>query len=271
MNVRLFRILKAMGILATVAFFFTSCGGDSNVTDCDTGKKQIPCTEKSAEEKGRLALDGRRFEEAAENFQLAIESDPENYNLYTLLATSYAGAAGFSLLDVTKAQIGGQGSILELMASFLPTPAAPCTSDSGEEKAFTLCIAAMEQARMTANLPEGGLSDPTTDYYKTAAKQIVFYSSASTVMQINRFAISAESGTFDPDQLESMTEQDAINILNTLASSGNAAGLSDQQSQALQTKLADAQASILSQEGGTTKDKMAAFIAAQQQPQGGAQ
>jgi hypothetical protein len=264
-------MLNRLIALLTLALLAVACGGQDNISDCDSGKKQIPCTEKSAEEKGRLALDGKRFEEAVENFALAIEGEPENYNLYTLLATAYAGAAGFNLLDVTKAQIGGQGSILELMGSFLPTPAAPCQTDDGEDKTYTLCIDAMEEARTTANLPEGGLADPAADYYKTAAKQILFYSSASTVMQINRFAISSASGTFDPALLETMTEEDAVNILNTLASSGTAAGLSDEQSQTLKAKIADAEALIQGQNGGNSKEKVAAFIAAEYQPQTGNQ
>jgi hypothetical protein len=241
------------------------CADDSNISDCDTGKKQIPCTEKSAEEKGRLALDDRKFELAAENFLLAIDGNPENYNLYTLLATSYAGAAGFNLLDVTKAQMGGDGSIIDIMNSFLPTPAKPCINDAGEDKVFTLCISSMEEARAAANLPEAALADTAADFVKTAQKQQIFYGSASTVMQINRFIISSDTGAFDPAQLETMTEEDAVNILNTLASTGALSGLTGEESAVLQEKIAEAHAQILAEPGGSTKEKLAAFLAKDEQ------
>jgi len=248
------------------ASILSSCSDDSNISDCDTGKKQIPCTEKSAEEKGRIALDERKFELAVENFQLAIASSPENYNLYTLLATSYAGAAGFNLLDITKAQMGGGGTIVDIMNSFLPTPAKPCTNDSGVRKVFTLCIDSMEEARSAATLPEAAFADAAADYLQTAQKQQLFYGSASTVMQINRFMISAETGTFDPAQLETMTEEDAVNILNTLASTGALSGLTGEDSAVLQGKITEAHAQILSEDGGSTKEKLAAFLAKDKQP-----
>ncbi len=257
------RLLICLLAVATLS----ACADESNISDCDSGKKQIPCTEKTAEEKGRLALDEKKFEQAAENFLLAIDSNPENYNLYTLLATSYAGAAGFNLLDITKAQMGGDGTIIAIMSSFLPTPAKPCTNDGGEDKVFTLCISSMEEARVAATLPEAALADSTADYVQTAQKQQLFYGSASTVMQINRFIISADTGSFDPAQLESMTEDDAINILNTLASTGALSGLTGEDSTALQGKIADAHAQILSEEGGSTKEKLAAFLAKDQQGQ----
>lgn len=244
----------------SLGLLLAGCGGDSNISDCDNGKKQVPCTEKSAAEKGRLALEEKNFEEAAEYFLTAIEDDGENYNLYTLLSTAYAGAAGFNLLDVTKAQLGGSGSIVEIMAAFLPTPAKSCTSDAGDAKEFIDCIASMELARTTAVLPEAALADTTADYYKTATKQQLFYGSASTVMQINRFTVSATSGEFDPAQLESMTEEDALAIIATLSSTGNIPGLTDAEGQVLQSKLAEAEADIQSQEGGTAKERLAAFL-----------
>jgi hypothetical protein len=253
-----------LGFLAVTAL--GGCADDSNISDCDTGKKQIPCTEKSAEEKGRLALDERKFELAAENFLLAIDSSPENYNLYTLLATSYAGAAGFNLLDITKAQMGGDGTIIDIMNSFLPTPAKPCTNDNGEDKIFTQCISSMEEARTAAALPEAALADSAADYVQTAQKQQLFYGSASTVMQINRFIISSDTGTFDPAQLESMTEEDAVNILNSLASTGALSAGTGEDSAVLQEKIAEAQAQILAEPGGSTKEKLAAFLAKDQQP-----
>jgi len=258
------RVILFTGILFSGVLY--GCADDSNISDCDTGKKQIPCTEKTAEEKGRLALDDKKFEKAVKNFLLALESSPENYNLYTLLAASYAGAAGFNLLDVTKAQMGGDGSIIDIMNNFLPTPAKPCTNDIGESKVFTLCITSMEEARAAATLPVAALSDATADYVKTSQKQQLFYGSASTVMQINRFMISADTGSFDPAQLESMTEEDAINILNTLATTGALSTVTGEDSSGMQEKIAEAHAQILSEEGGSTKEKLAAFLSKDQQP-----
>lgn len=251
---------KIVLLFLSVSMLMAGCGGQSNISDCDNGKKPVPCTEKSAAEKGRLALDAKNFEQAAEFFLTAIEDDDENYNLYTLLSTAYAGAAGFNLLDVTKAQISGEGSIVEIMGAFLPTPAKSCTTDGGDTKEFVLCIASMELALGTAKLPDAALADTTADYFKTASKQRLFYGSASTVMQINRFTISASTGTFDPAQLETMTEDDALAIIATLSAAGNVPGLSDEEGQVLQSKLAEAEADIQSQDGGSTKAKLAAFI-----------
>jgi hypothetical protein len=256
--------MRIMYLFLLLTLSLSGCADDSNISDCDTGKKQIPCTEKSAEEKGRMALDDKKFELAVESFLLAIESSPENYNLRTLLATSYAGAAGFNLLDITKAQMGGDVTIIDIMNSFLPTPAKPCTNDNGEDKAFTLCIDSMEEARTAAALPEAALVDSAADFVQTAQKQQLFYGSASTVMQINRFIISADTGVFDAAQLATMTEEDAVNIINTLATIGALTGVSGEDSSALQGKVTEAHALILSEEGGSTKDKLAAFLAKNQ-------
>jgi hypothetical protein len=57
-----------------------------------------------------------------------------------------------------------------------------------------------------------------------------------------------------------MTEEDAVSILNTLATTGALTGLSGEDSAKLQGKITEAHAQILSEEGGSTKDKLAAFL-----------
>ena len=80
-------------------------------------------------------------------------------------------------------------------------------------------------------------------------------------MYMNLFAISADTGKLDPDQLQNMTEADAEVIINNLAES--AAAQDGGQSPELQAKIDDALAQIDSQDGATKKEKLSQFLAQQ--------
>ena len=105
-------------------------------------------------------------------------------------------------------------------------------------------------------VPADKLAPTSTESYAgSGALQLTLYSAAYSVMYLNQFTISADTGTFDPALLETMTEEDALIVLNSLAAAGGQGG-----DEALNTKITEALASIDGQPGASNKDRLAAFI-----------
>lgn len=246
------RLIYSLAIVLLAA----ACGGENNAADCDDGLPFIPCSPKDKEESARAAMNDGDFDTAIELLEQLVGEQPENYQLYTLLGAAYAARAGFAILSVAKANIGGSsGGLIGQISTFLPDPAE--LGSAG----FQLALADMDAAvdRLTA-IPVAFISTESTESYAASAQlQLMLYQSAYSVMYLNQFAISVETGEFDPALLETMTEEDALVVLESLAA---AAAL--EADPALQAKIDTTIETINSQEGGSNRDRLSEYIRQEQ-------
>lgn len=246
-------------ILMPLALGLAGCGGDANVADCEEGKKQVPCSERTKEEDARKALDEGDLDTAIALLTELIAEEPDNYARNPLLAAAYASRAGFDILNVAKAKFSSGGSLLETMTSFLPDP-----KDRGAA-GYELSLGDMKGGVDVLRLiPTDKLAETSAEKYAASAVlQLTLYQAAYSIMYLNKFAISAETGTVDLNQLATMSEEDALIVLENLAAAGSIPGSDDP---ALQTKVNEALADIKNQDGTTNSDKLKAFVAKEQAP-----
>ena len=254
--------MKSRDIILTICLAsapLSSCGGDANVADCEEGKKQIPCSERTKEEEARKALDEGDLDTAIALLTELIAEEPDNYGRNPLLGAAYASRAGFDILNVAKAKFSSGGSLLEQMTTFLPDPA-----DKGAA-GYDLSLGDMKSSVGVLRLiPADKLSDVTAEKYAASAVlQLTLYQAAYSIMYLNKFAISATTGQVDLGQLATMTDADALIILENLAAAGQIPGAEDP---ALQARVNEALADIRTQDGTTDRDRLRAFVAKEQAP-----
>lgn len=231
-----------------------ACSGQSNMADCETGNKKVPCSARTADEEARLALDDKDYDTAIEILTTLVADDPESYARYPLLAAAHAARSGFDLLAVARTQFTSGGTLFDQLAQFVPDPA-----ETGVD-AFGAHLADMDAAvRWLRRIPGDKLLATSGEAYaSSAALQLTLYAAAYSVMYLNQFTISATTGTFDPALLATMTEEDALVIINSLASAGTMQNGDDDA--ALSAKINEALASIDAQPGATNRDRLSAFI-----------
>ncbi len=251
--------ILSVAVVFTLLSTLVGCGGDANVADCEEGKKQVPCSERTKEEEARKALDDGDLDTAIELLTELIAEEPDDFARNPLLAAAYASRAGFDILNVAKANFASGGSLIEQMASFLPDP-----SDRGAA-GYDLSLGDMKGGVDVLRLiPSDKLADTSAEKYAASAVlQLTLYQAAYSIMYLNKFAISAETGAVDLNQLASMSEEDALIVLENLAAAGNIPGVTDP---ALQTKVNEALADIQTQDGTTNRDRLQAFVAKEQAP-----
>ena len=189
-------------LLAALLAGCLSCGGTSNVADCEEGKKQVPCSARTKEEDARRALDDKEYDTAITLLTELISDEPDNYTRHTLLAAAYAARAGFDILNVAKAQFSGGGTLFDKLASFLPSP-----KDLGVA-GYKLSLGDMKSGVDVLNLiPAATMQATDSDKYAaSAALQLTLYQSAYSIMYLNQFTISADTGQVDLNQLQNMSE-----------------------------------------------------------------
>jgi hypothetical protein len=212
---------------------------------CDTASKARPYATLTQEEKAREALDALDYETAIELYKELVEAEPEVYVRYRYLAAAYAAAAGFDILSVAKSNVGGSGSLLDALGSFLP--ADPTTEElerMGLAKDTLLSIPAEYRSKDNTEVA----------YASGAAVQLEFYQSAYGIMYINRFAQVTPEGGLDPSRLESMTDDDVTNILTNFSQVAATGG--EGVPAAAQTVLNQ----IDQQEGATQKEKLINYL-----------
>ncbi len=254
--------MKTSHIILTVLLAsapLAGCGGEANVADCEEGKKQVPCSERTKEEEARKALDDGDLDSAIALLTELIAEEPDNYGLNPLLGAAYASRAGFDILNVAKSKFASGGSLIEQMTSFLPDPA-----DKGAE-GYDLSLGDMKSSVDVLRLiPSDKLADTTAEKYAASAVlQLTLYQAAYSIMYLNKFAISATTGQVDLDQLATMTDEDALIILENLAAAGQIPGSEDP---ALQQRVNEALADIRNQDGNTDRDRLRAFVEKEQAP-----
>lgn len=256
---------KHVFVYAWLALSFTDCGGDSNVADCEKGKKQVPCSARTADENARLALDQRDYATAIELLQQLVDDDPETYSRYPLLSAAYAGSVGISILDLASAQFSGGGTLIDQIASFLPDPA-----DFGDDALYKAALVTLNHAVTTLKAIPADKVGLTSEekYAASATLQLTLYQSAYSVMYLNQFTISATTGQVDLDKLANMTEDDAVVIIQSLAAAG--ALTQGVEGEALQAKVNEALAAIQGEDGASNLAKLQGFIRAEQAGAAGA-
>lgn len=250
-----------MNIQTTLILVFitmiSACQRDKNVADCEEGRKEVPCSEQTPDEKAKLALQDKDYDTAIAIYVELIDGEPEEYERYTLLAASYAGKAQLSIIDLVTTADFSSGSLIEGMAAFLPSP-----EDFSTTALYDTAVTDMKTSVQTLQSIPAALRATTSEetYAPSAIFQLTLYQSAYSIMFMNKFVVNT-SGEFDEAQLENMTEEDALEILNNLQEAGSLGG---EDSAELQGKINSALTDIEGQEGESNSEKLKEFLKKEQ-------
>lgn len=250
--------MRHLSLITAVTLLPLACGGQNNVADCDNGQAGVPCSALTTDEQADQALNNGNYDDAVALYTELVTEQPTAYRFRTLLGASYAARAGFDIFKVVTSSFGGGGSLFDQIATFLPDPV-----ELGAE-GYKVSVGSMGSAVSALQGIPADLRGETSGeaFAKSASLMLTLYQSAYSVMYLNQFAVSASTGAFDPAQLATMTEEDALIVINNLA----AAGALQSNNPELQAQITATLAEINGQEGGTTKDKLAAFVSKQQTP-----
>ncbi len=241
-------------IITILVTMIHGCGGSANVFDCVLGQKSLPCSEKTAEEEARAALRSEDFATAIDTLEEFLADHPEEYRLFPLLAAAYAGRAGLKILDVATAQFGAATDIFAQFSQFVPGPEAVGAAQ------YRLNVQDMKTSVARLELIPAELlgSVSAEDYASTVALQKSLYQTAYSVMLVNQLAVSATTGSLDPNQLANMTEDEALEVISALSDAAilQASGGDP----AVQAKIDAALAAIEAEPGESKKEKLASYI-----------
>ncbi len=178
-------------------------------------QKTAYCTEKSPDERSMLAMKQGNFSLAQTLLENLIHSEPTSYFRYPRLAAVYAIQAGFILLDADITKISGTG--FSTLTHLFPSP-------KGESRsAFQKKMAKMNAAKtLLLQMPEVERTSGKTSYGASAQFQLTVYLTAFAAMTLNQF-FSAD-GQVDPTLLQTLSAEDAVNILGSLVQAAQASG-----------------------------------------------
>lgn len=241
--------------LALILGAFIACGS-GNLFDCDNPSAVTPCSEKSPDEKARLALDRGDYDTAISILLELIEQEPEEYQRYTLLAAAYAARSGFLILDVLKSSFtGGNTNAFDAVSSFVPSV------DVVGELRYADVVSDMGQAVASLKAIPEALRDKTSGekYSKSADLQLSLYQSAYSVMYLNQFIRLGTDGKPDPEKLKSMSPEDALIVLENLRAAGALQG--DGGNPELAGKIDSTLTAIDSAPGETSRDRLVNYVA----------
>ncbi|HYX33079.1 MAG TPA: hypothetical protein VE954_08175 [Oligoflexus sp.] len=152
------------------------------------------------------AMDERKSDDAIDILEKALQKEPENWLYVSLLASAKAQKAGVDTTDIALEMAkGGESSGNPLTALFTVLPSA--TSD--------VLDLLQEATELLASIPADQLEDG--DAFK-----ISMFNTAFTALQAKYFDADG-SGSFSVEELQSLDEEAAINILNSLLNAESAA------------------------------------------------
>ena len=254
-------VYKQYSIYIAALLLGAACG-TANVADCDKGKKAVPCSARTDDENARLALDNGDFATAVTLLDGLVAKEPETYDRFPLCAAAHAGRAGISILALATSSLarGGTGSgsdsgLIGAVGGFLPN--LRTLGDAGYDAALVDMGAAV--ARLTAIPAANRGVTSSQSYAASALLQLGLYQTVYSVMYLNKFVISATTGTFDRAKLETMSDADAALVIDNLAA---AAASQAEGNPALQAQITTVLGQVQAQDGSSTKDKLKALIAA---------
>ncbi|WP_141731777.1 hypothetical protein [Oligoflexus tunisiensis] len=215
------------------------------LSGCGTSSQATSYVSLTQDEEAREALDALDYDKAIEIYQELIAAEPEVYERYRYLAAAYAASAGFDIIEVAKGDVGGSGSLLDAMGSFLP-------ADPTTEQLERMALAKDTLLSIPADLRSKDNTEVA--YASGAAVQLEFYQSAYSIMYINRFAQVTPSGSLDPERLESMTDEDVTNILENFSQVAATGG------EGVPAAAQKVLTQIDEQEGATQKEKLINYL-----------
>ena len=235
-----------------------ACGGAKNVAACPGGKTSGICSQQTPDEQAQAKLNSGDYDGAISQLNDLIAAEPETYSRLPILAAAYAARAGLNILTVAKSQFSAGGSLLDVFAAFIPTPKTVGAA------AYKTHVADMQAAVASLKRIPAALVATTSasDYASSATLQQTIYTAAYSVMFLNQFAVSPDTGKLDAAQLSTMTESDANAILTNFADTGQIPALGA--NAGVQAQVAATLTKINAEPGATSKEKIAAFVAAQQ-------
>lgn len=230
----------------TTFLMLPSCG-TSNLGDCPTKSPLVKCSSTSVDENVRIALNKKDLTTARSLLEAAIEAEPTNYQRYPLLASVYAGLAGFDLLAIATATPSGD-SINDSMDAFLPT------TDGKNRTEYVALIDLMGLAVSTLQAtPEDFRAESATNAYAASTvQQMGIYQAAQASMYMKLFTFNFDTGASDISAIDDLTDDDAAAIMELLASVAEGDGV-----------FADAATATLASinaGGGTDRDNLAEFL-----------
>ncbi|WP_141735332.1 hypothetical protein [Oligoflexus tunisiensis] len=157
-------------------------------------------------DKATAAMDERKSDEAISILEKALQDEPENWLYVSLLASAKAQKAGVDTTDIALEMAqGGESSGNPLTALFTVLPTAT-------QEVIDLLSEATE---LLASIPADQLE--SGDTFK-----ISMFNTAFTALQAKFFDADG-SGSFSVEELQSLDEDAAVNILNSLLNAENAA------------------------------------------------
>ena len=229
------------------------CGQD-NMFACDDQGTPSHCVEQSDDEKAMAALEDNDLDTAETILERLIGEEPRQYFRYPRLAAVYARQAGFDLLTATSAGSQG-GDFLDQVAVFLPDPKVVPSA------AYDGFVDKMEQAKQTLQAMPGAERIAGEKFYGASASfQLTLYSSALSVMLLNKFTPSGDA-LADQQRLESLTIEDAAEIISSLK---DAAVTSAQDDPEVSAKINGILAEVDQQEGDDDQERLRSYLEARE-------
>lgn len=229
-----------------------SCGQES-IGECKDDGTPSGCIEKSEDEKAMIALNAGDVATAQAILEKLIAEQPTEYFRYPRLASIYAEQGGFDLLQAATIQTGG-GDIVESISLILPDPKI------SEDAEYDGYIGKLQQAKeLLLAIPDDKRAMNAEFYSNAAQIQLTLYSSALSVMVLNKFTPPTPDQTAN---VEDLTAEDAVLIIGSLR---DAAKSSETTNPEVSSQINQVLSQIDSFEGETDEEKLAAFIASRNQ------
>lgn len=231
-------------LISIIIIMHLACG-----TNYFTKKSQQKASE---QDKAQSLMNKGEYLKAIEILEKAIETEPNNYNLYVLCAASYAALSGFDIIKINlqlqnnNLNDDPSNNLFQLFANFLPKD-----YDETNINYMETAIEFLEQ------IPEALRKlDSDTSYGASAAYQYSLYNIYYSIMILYMFIDFSQDGKIDINKLLSISISDATNILTSL----NKATLLNDETNPISSAITTTINSINSEEGSNSKEKLISYI-----------
>lgn len=220
------------------------------------GKNMLSTFEKqNAAEDATIELEKNNPDKAIRILQDALEDDPENYQLISLLSAATAQKYGIDALTMALemannqagngSQSGTQGSN-NITALFSAVPEASLTNIEGVQEAIRIMMTIPAESRTKAD-----------NFY------LSLMNTAALALQTKKFDKDGD-GLISPVELLDLSDEDAVNIIESLlnAESALSGGILDEggNSKASAEQISQIRTQIDAQEGATTAEKLRNYL-----------
>ena len=221
---------------------------------CGTNNLGSKYDQKTTAEQAKIALDGGDYESAIELYQALISDEPEAYQYYPLLSTSYAAKAGIVLADSLKSSSSGSGSgggISSEVSNIIPASPTQQQLSDLDEAIKTLTNMPEEHRRNRGDYP----------YSSGAAFQLSLFQTMYSFMILKQYSNPTAGGGVSKEKLAAMTDTEATAALSSLeAAVSNAPDT--ESGRALKTVGSAKLEAIKASTGTTDKERLQSYIEA---------